>query len=216
MQVQVSFIKLNRDPYQVYMKQISPKKGLEVLYKEQENDGKALVSPNGFPWITLKMDPEGSTMRKNQHHTTKDAGFDLVISILEHLFEKYDAHLNEMLTMSDEVIYDHQKCHRIVFSNDQYKYIKYKVKAQENVLKIAREYKLCSYLIMEKNKQLSSYYDVEEGDELLIPNDYSPKMELLIDKVRFIPLSIKVYDDLGVFEHYQYSDVEIDPVFTDR
>lgn len=155
-------------------------------------------------------------MRKNQHHTTKDAGFDLVISILEHLFEKYDAQLDQMLTMSGEVIYDDQKCHRIVFSNDQYKYIKYKVGADENVLEIARKYKLCSYLIMEKNQEISGYHDIQEGDELLIPNDYSPKMELLIDKVRFIPLSIKVYDDLGVFEHYQYSDVEIDPVFTDR
>ncbi|MBK8503147.1 MAG: DUF1571 domain-containing protein [Saprospiraceae bacterium] len=142
MQVQVSFIKLNRAPYQVYMKQISPKKGLEVLYNEEENDGKALVSTNGFPWMTLKMDPEGLTMRKNQHHTTKDAGFDLVISILEHLFEKYESDLNHMLTMSGEIIYDNQKCHQIVFSNDQFKYFKYEVKGDENILQIARKYKL--------------------------------------------------------------------------
>ncbi|MBK8503146.1 MAG: DUF1571 domain-containing protein [Saprospiraceae bacterium] len=69
---------------------------------------------------------------------------------------------------------------------------------------------------MEKNREVSDYYDVKAGDEIMIPNDYSPKMELLIDKDRFIPLSIKVYDDLGVFEHYQYSSVEINPVFTDH
>jgi hypothetical protein len=118
--------------------------------------------------------------------------------------------------MSDEVIYDNQKCHKIIFSNNQYRYSKYLVKTDENILQIARDNKLSSYLIMEKNRDISGYYDVNAGDEILIPNDYSPKMELLIDKVRLIPLSIKVYDDLGVFEHYQYSDVEIDPVFTEH
>ena len=212
MHVQISDIKLNRSPYQVYMKQLSPKKGLEVLYKE--NDDKAFVSPNGFPWVTLKMDPEGSTMLKNQHHTVKDAGFDLVISILEHLFKKYDSELDQMLSMAPDVTFDNQECHRIIFTNNHFGYKKYQVKANEDILSIAKKNKLCSYLILEKNPQVDHYYDVDEGDEILIPSDYSPKMELLIDKVRLIPLSIKVYDDEGLFENYQYTNVHLDADLT--
>ena len=211
MQVQVSFVKLNRNPYQVYMRQLSPKKGLEVLYNTEENDGKALVSPNGFPWITLKMDPESSTMRKNQHHTTKDAGFDLVIRILESLFEKYNSEIGRMLELEPDVIHDNRPCYQIVFTNDQFRYLDYQVKGGENILSIARKFNISAYLILEKNKSVDGYYDVSAGDKILIPNDYSPRMELLIDKTRHVPLSIKVFDEHGIFEYYRYSSVEINP-----
>ena len=45
------------------------------------------------------------------------------------------------------------------------------------------------------------------------PNDYAPRMEVLIDKARLIPMVMKVYDQNGLFEFYAYSDVQIDPVF---
>ncbi|MCB0687280.1 MAG: DUF1571 domain-containing protein [Saprospiraceae bacterium] len=216
MQVQVSQIKLNRNPYCVYMKQISPKKGLEVLFTENEKDRGALVSPNGFPWITLKLDPQGSTMLKNQHHTVKDAGFDLVIGILEHLFEKYRPELQEMLTLESNIEYQGHLCHRITFTNQYFHYVDYAVGPGENMLTIGRKRNVSSYLILARNKNFDSYFDVDEGDQLSIPSDYSPKMELLIDQKRLIPLSIKVYDEHGLFEHYEYSDVEIDPPFTDN
>ncbi|MDH3650975.1 MAG: DUF1571 domain-containing protein, partial [Saprospiraceae bacterium] len=66
---QVSKVKLSRSPFRVYTKQEYPKAGIEVLYAEGTNHGKALVNPNGFPWINLKLDPLGRVMRKNQHHT---------------------------------------------------------------------------------------------------------------------------------------------------
>lgn len=216
MEVQVSSIKLNRNPYWVYMKQLSPKKGLEVLYKENENENKALVSPNGFPWMTLKMDPEGSTMLKNQHHTVKDAGYDLVISILEHLFDKYQYQLNDMLSLKSDVEFDNRSCHRIVFDNKHFYYKKYEVGPHEDMLDIAEKNKICSYLILNKNKKYDGYRDIEEGDQIEIPNDYSPRMELLIDKSRLIPLSIKVFDEHGLFENYQYTDVQVNPSLTDH
>jgi len=214
MQLQVSFIKLNRDPYQVYMKQLAPKNGLEVLYKENENEGKALVSPNGFPWITMSMDPDGSTMRKNQHHSSKDAGFDLVISILEYLFKKYASDIDDMFSLSDDIIFNEHACYQIIFMNPRFNYISYQVKNNDDIFSIARKFKISSYLILERNQFVDHYQDVKEGDQIMIPSDYAARMELLIDKKRMIPLSIKVFDEQGLFEHYQYSRVEINPPLT--
>lgn len=210
---QISMIKLNRSPYQVYMKQLSPKKGLEVLFKEDQNPDKAYVNTNGFPWITLKMDPKGHNMLKNQHHTVKDAGFDLVVSLLEHLLDKYASDLDDMLELGPDTYHQQNNCYQIVFKNHQFKFIKYTVSDADDVMSIAKEKNISSYLIMEKNN-LDHYDDIEEGDTIMIPNDYSPRIELLIDKSRFIPISIKVFDEQGIFEHYQYSDVEINPPFT--
>ena len=57
-------VKLNQKPYQVYLKCIKPDVGAEVLYREGLNDGKALVSPHRFPYMTISLDPEGSLIRK--------------------------------------------------------------------------------------------------------------------------------------------------------
>ena len=40
---------------------------LEVLFIKGHET--ALVNPNGFPWFNLKLNPVGSRMTKNQHHT---------------------------------------------------------------------------------------------------------------------------------------------------
>ena len=42
-------VKLNVDPFKVYLKVQVPNKGAEVLYIAGQNDGKAKVNPNAFP-----------------------------------------------------------------------------------------------------------------------------------------------------------------------
>src|SRR5690606_2584111 len=54
---QTSDVKLRRNPLAVYSKQTDPPSGIEVLYKEGEP--KALVNPNGFPWVNVSLDPYG-------------------------------------------------------------------------------------------------------------------------------------------------------------
>ena len=66
-------------------------------------------------------------------------------------------------------------------------------------------------MILEKNRKVKNYDDVSAGQVILIPNDYSPKLMLYIDKDELIPLRMDVYDDQGLYEKYQYSKVIIDP-----
>ena len=212
---QISDAKLNMDPYKVYVKQREPKEGVEVLFDETINEGKALVNPNGFPWMNLSLDPLGTIMTKNQHHNIKNSGFGLVVSILEFLFEKYGDLAIAKAARQADVKYDGKECFKVIFTNNDFAYIKYTVNKGENLITIAEKFKLSEYMILEKNKKMDDYFDVVEGDVILIPNDYCPKMELLIDKQNMIPLSIKVFDDQGLYESFKYTNVVLNPKFSD-
>lgn len=204
---QKSFIKLKRNPLHVYSKQIYPTAGIEVLYKD--GDSKALINPNGFPWVNLSLDPYGSTMRKNQHHTIHDAGYDLVVSILEHLFAKYG---DESATMTENIgteVWDGNTCWVIEIKNPYFKFEEYTVKEGENLVTIAQKHKLSEFMILENNPSLDDYYDVKQGQVIKIPNDYSPHFTLLLDQKRLIPLVMKIYDDKGLYEQYEYTDIDL-------
>ena len=213
MQKQTTFSKVQRKPYLVYLKQVKEGGGREILYAPQKNGGKLLVNPNGFPWVNISLNPMSSMVRKGQHHTIEDSGFDLVISILEFLFEKYGEDTKSMVYM-ENVQFDGINCKKITFTNPNFKYINYKIKAGETLKSIAQKYMISEYMILEKNKSISSYEDIKVGDEISIPNDYSPNMELIIDIERKIPLSAKIFDDKGLYEYYKYFKVVVNPVFT--
>ena len=206
---QESFVKLNRDPLKVYSKQLRPKEGLEVLYSEDSKT--ALINPNGFPWVNLNLDPMGSTMRKGQHHTILDAGYDLVVSILEFLFNKYGEEAIGMAHNKGLSTYNGAVCWIIEIKNPYYKYEKYTVKEGEQLNTIADKFRLSEYMIMENNKEIEHYDDLTAGQVISIPNDYSPRIVLYIEKERMIPLMMKIYDDKGLFEQYEYADITLNP-----
>jgi outer membrane lipoprotein-sorting protein len=208
---QKSNVKLRRDPLTVYSKQTEPASGIEVLYKK--GDTKALINPNGFPWVNLNLDPYGSTMRKDQHHTIHDAGYDLVVSILEHLFEKYGAESREMTGITGTEQWNGNACYVIDIKNPYFKFEDYTIKDGENLITIAEEKKLSEFMILENNPSLKDYYDVKKGQVIKIPNDYSPHFILYLDQERLIPLVMKIYDDKGLYEQYEYTNVELNVKF---
>jgi len=212
---QQSFTKFTKDPFRVYIKQLAPKKGLEVLFLKGQNNDKALINPNGFPWITIKANPLGSLMREKQHHTLYQSGFDHVVSILEYLCKRYESEVHQMVKNEGEIMWDGRPCWIISFNNPYFAYEKYTVKADETVIDIAKQRKLSEYMIIEHN-DLKDYDDVSEGQVIEIPNAYSPKLMLYVDKVRNIPMMMKVYDDKGLYEHYEYTGVKVNAKFKDE
>ena len=210
MVTQISQVRLVRNPYKVYTKQIHPKKGLEVLYVDGKNNNKAIINPNKFPWVNLRLDPFGKIMRKDQHHTILDSGYDLVISIIEHIKNKYGEGTDTMLTYKGEKHWSGQACSVIEFANPNFKFIPYTVKKNETLLTIAKKFKLSEYMILKNNKKIHHYGDVSAGQIISIPNDYCTQMVVLIDQHRGIPLSFKIYDKKGLFEQYEFTNIEVD------
>lgn len=210
---QHSFTKLNRSPLKVYVKQLYPKEGIEVLFVPHENNGKALVNPNGFPWFNLSLDPLASTMRKDQHHTLLQSGYDHVINILEFLLNKYEDEVQDIIKITGIQMWNGRECYVLNMKNPHFKYIPYTVGAGENIDTIAAKFMLSQHMIIEKNEGVDDIYDVVEGQQIIIPNDYSPEMVLFIDKQNMVPLVMKVYDDEGLYEHYEYNKISINPYF---
>lgn len=208
---QRSLIKLNRDPFQVYVKQLYPKEGIEVLYKKGANNNMVLVNPNGFPWFNLSLDPLGKTIRRNQHHTIMEAGFDHVINILQFLFNKYENKIESMITMVEEKEWQGRPCWKIKLENPNFTFIPYTVNEGENLDSIAKKFMISQYMIMEKNKDVDDFNDVYPGQEILIPNDYSPEMVLYIDAEHKVPMLMKIYDDKGLYEYYEYMNLNLNP-----
>jgi hypothetical protein len=208
---QRSLIKLSRDPFKVYVKQLYPKEGIEVLYKKGANNNMVLVNPNGFPWFNINLDPLGKTIRNNQHHTIMEAGFDHVVNILQFLFNKYDNEIRGMITLVEKTEWQGRPCWVMKLENPYFTFIPYTVDEGENLDSIARKFMISQHMIMERNEDIDDFNDVYPGQEILIPNDYSPEMVLYIDAELKVPVLMKIYDHEGLYEYYEYSNVNINP-----
>ena len=211
---QISFTKMEKEPFKVYLKQQYPKEGMEVLYVQGTNNNKALINPNGFPWVNLKLNPVEGIMRNNQHHTIFQSGFDHVISILEFLCNKYQSEVENMVINNGTIIWDNKECYSIAFINPYFRYIDYTVSQDETIEDIAKKYKLSAHMILENNPDIGDYEDVTTNQRIKIPNDYSPKMLLYIDKKELVPVKMDIYDNNGLYEQYHYSQITVNPVLS--
>lgn len=208
---QRSWTKLSRDPYKVYVKQLYPKEGVEALYQRGANNDMVLVNPNGFPWFNINLDPLGKTMRRNQHHTIMEAGFEHVVGILQFLFNKYSNEIRSMISLVEISEWQGRQCWVIKLENPYFTFIPYIINEGENLDAIAKKFMISQHMILEYNEDIDDFNDVYAGQEIYIPNDYSPQMVLYIDTEYKIPVLMKIYDHKGLYESYEYSKVNLNP-----
>jgi outer membrane lipoprotein-sorting protein len=206
---QESLVKVKRNPYLLYVRQLQPKEGVEILCNRECE--KALINTNGFPWLNLTLDPFGQLMRKNQHHTVHDTGFDLLVRILESELRIDDA--NQVLTADPRAVWDNKSVYRVEMLNKDFKYVKYKVRPGEDISHIADRLNVNGYAILEANSECNDYEDVVAGQIIIVPSNYAYKMILLLDKKTMLPVQINVFDDDGLFEEYIYRQFVLNPVF---
>lgn len=205
-------VKLNVKPFQVYLKVHVPNKGAEVLYREGENNGNAKVNPNAFPYLTLNLDPDGSILRKGQHHSVKELGFGYTGDLLNHVYNKYKSKINEYVKVNGEITYDGRKCWNVTLTNKEYKIETYTVQAGENILQIARKLRLDEYSLLELN-DIKSFDDVKAGQTIKVMNSLCKQIEMYIDQENYLPLYQKLYDEKGLMAVYEYSNLKINPTF---
>ena len=210
---QISAVKLQKSPYKLYLNQRYPKEGVEVLVRNLED--KPLINPNAFPWFNLNLDPYGSLMRKNQHHTVYDSGFDLMVAILERELAQIGADTADYISYIGVVEWDNRPAHHIELTYENYGKQHYRVQMGEDLNVIAKKLNINEYDIVELNKDVDFYDDVEPGQDILVPTTYAKKMVLYIDKGYMLPLVIKVYDEKGLYEQYGYHNFVLNPNFED-
>ncbi len=207
-----SSVKLNRKPRKVYLYI----KGIEVLWVDGWNNNKAYVNPNSFPYMNLSLDPLGSLMRQDQHHTLYEMGVDYFASIIEYISLKYNSRFNEIFKYEGEERINNRPCYKITIDNQDFTYENYTVGDNESITSIARKLHVSEYMIVEKNTKLKDYFDIlKKGQVLKVPSAYAKHVTLYIDQLYFLPISVKINDDKGLFEQYDYFFMQVNPKIDD-
>ncbi|MES2285870.1 MAG: DUF1571 domain-containing protein [Bacteroidota bacterium] len=195
--------------------QVSPRKlyismaGQEVLWIQGANNGNALISPGTFPYINLNLDPMGSLMRKNQHHTIHELGMEYLAEILKDAMKNYAETLEKHFVILGEEKYMGRTCYKLSIAFPDFEWAPYIVKKNETIITIANKLHVSEYMILEKNPQADWYNDVVEGQVIQVPNAYAKLFLLMIDKELMVPISEKIYDDKGLFETYEFYNLQV-------
>ncbi len=207
-----SSVKLNRSPRKIYVYI----KGIELIWVNGWNNNKAYVKPNSFPYINLSLDPLGSLMRQDQHHTLNEMGFDYFSSIVEYMALKVNDRFDQYFKLEGEERYNNRPCYKITITNKDYGYDTYTVGNNESITTIARKLHISEYKILEVNPKLADYFDIlKKGQVLKVPNAYAKDVVLYIDQLYNLPIGVKISDDKGLFEQYDYFFLQVNPKIDD-
>ncbi len=201
-----SEIKLQSSPRRLYF--INRQKKLEILYNPSETSTKALVKPHVFPYVTMSLDPTGNLMRKNQHYTINELGYEFIGTSMSLTLSKDKDGINNMKYIG-MVQKNGYTCYLLQYENKNYDYTEYTVQAKETASSIAIKLCVNDYLLRDKNNLLNDFGYLKKGKKLLVPTLYCKKAILYIDQKMYLPVSISLYDDKGLFENYDFYNIEI-------
>jgi hypothetical protein len=205
-----SAVKFSRNPRLIYLYI----KGIEVLWLQGKNNGKALVKPNSFPYFNLNLDPMGNLMRQDQHHTLNEMGYDYFGGIIEFSMVKIGDKFNDYFKLEGEERMNNRPCYKVTIDNKDFGYVDYVVGENESITSIARKNHIAEYMIVERNPKFKDYFDIlKKGEVIKIPSWYCRHVTIYIDQLYFLPISIKVNDDKGLFEEYNYHFLQVNPKF---
>lgn len=208
-----SSVKLNTHPRKIYIK--IPKTGAELLWIQGQNNGNAFVNPNQFPFINLNLDPMGSILRSDQHHTIHELGFTYFARIIGSLLVTAKNDVDRYFRYEGEQVWNGRECYKIVIENPDFKFVPYTVKKGETPISIARKLNVGEYMILERNK-LKDYGTIKEGKVIQVPTSYAKKTVILVDKQLKLPLNQKISDDIGLYESYEYSNIRLNVPIADE
>ncbi|HDR88146.1 MAG TPA: DUF1571 domain-containing protein [Bacteroidetes bacterium] len=214
MRTRKGFLRMKKDPLQIYFRQDHPDEGVELLYREGSNANKVLVWPNDFPWVNLKLDPQGSLIRKNSNHSIFDAGYWYLGDMIGHILRTGAG--NPVLRNEGPAGAGGQHLLKLTMELPGFGFEDYTVQEGEDLISIATRLKVPEYMILQRNPGIDHLWDVEPGQTIRVPTCYASRMVLLIDTRLMLPVKIDIYDDRGLFESYSYRNIRLDPGFTEQ
>lgn len=212
-------VKLQVNPHRLYMhSNAEPNKNVEILYNTALYGTKAKVNPGKF-LPTLSMDPYGSRMLKDQHHTFLSSGFEVFYNIISNAVAKADKEapgkFETYFKYDGDVNWNGRSCYQITITDPTFTYVDYTAKKGETVLGLENKLSICGWLIVEKNN-LGGLDGLREGMTIKIPTSYAKKTVLYIDKESYLPIVQDMSDEKGRFERYEFHDLKVNPTITDQ
>ncbi len=205
-------VKLQMHPRKSYLVNIDNK--MEVLYNSELNN-KAMVKPHVFPYFTVTLEPRGNIMRKNQHFTIMDIGFDFTAKTIAIALSKEKDQIAKHLTYLGKAEKNKMNCYLLVYENTEFTYHNYTVLHKETLSGIAGKLTVNDYMLRTKNKLYDEYDYLKEGSVIKVPSFYCKKAIFYIDEKTMLPVSISIYDEVGLFESYDYFNLEVNKPIPD-
>ncbi len=206
-----SQVKLQISPRKVYLKNTI--KGIEVLWVQGKNKGYAWVNPGSFPFLTLHLDPEGELMTKSQHHTIHQLGFGYFSEVIQKTIASIGQVAYKNITVLGDVEWDNKLCHKVYIDfSDYYKMQPYTVGKNEDLKSLSNKLHLSKFIIRDNNPNRK----IKQGETINIPSIYASKIILYVDKKSTLPIYLKVIDNGGLYESYEFSDVKINSTITEE
>jgi len=206
-------IKMTVKPLSVYYFMILPRNGAELLYNSEVDCENIYINPNGFPWLSFTIAPDNKWMRKSRHHTILDAGFEYIKEILGRFLEQGHLAGDFNVSLHGKQKINNTECLVLSIEKDVFFYKSYTLKEGENITVYARNEGLSDFMVLERNTKYAWYDSPKPGETIIVPNYYAKRIELSIDSETFIPVSVKIFDDIGLFEEVTFSDINVRPVF---
>ncbi len=181
----------------------------KLWYRQGENKGKVVTHVAG-----LALPPLNKRFMANSQHPIYRAGFKRTRDIIMDTYKMRGDDPNITYKLNGSVTFDGRDCYSITIEDAAFSTTDYKVKAGDNLLKIAEAKAVAEQRIMELNG-LTSYLSIKEGQTIKIPTSYFKKVITYLDKSTHLPLYIKVEDDKGLLAEYGHYKLDISGSFSD-
>ncbi len=200
---------INANPYKVYFTEVKYGINIEGLFIPGKNNNMAKIATKGFPWMNMDLDPFGSKMRNETHHTIYGAGFDYFIQLLDNIKKRNGSNFSSMITNLGLFKRGTLFFYKLEMNIPGFQFVEYTVKKGENLPSIANKLNVNDFMILEKNPSLKDYFDVKEGQKILVPTEYAKKMVFHLDRDLMLPIYVELYDDQGFYASYTFSNITI-------
>ncbi len=181
----------------------NPDKKVEILCI---GSGKALVKPNTFPYIAISLDPDGNIMRKNQHYTIHELGFEFIGTAIALCLSK-EKTANKGVTYHGKHEKNGCMCYLFEYQSENFSYTEYTVQPKETISSIAGKFFVNDFMLRTKNNFYNDFGYIKAGTKLQIPLYYCKRAVFYVDEKTMLPISVSVFDDVGLFENYEFYNV---------
>jgi len=206
--------KLSNQPRMIYLKSVEPNKGVEILYNPSLYGERAYVNPNKFLIPNVKLGLQNRLLLDKRHHTLVNLGFEFLKDVFTDAFNRAGDQVDSLLNFKGMVEFDGKECFEIVISDPTYTTKKYTVKEGEDIFSISSKLLISEYSIIEMNDGVDGFWDIATGDVIIVPTSYAPKTTLYIDTENYLPLMQLLEDDKGLFEKYEFINLQLIEKFT--
>jgi len=207
-----SEIMIQMHPKKLYFK--SQRRKISVLYEEGKNNNQALVKAKILFNTSISLDPYGNMMRKNQHYTIHEIGFEFITNVMARALLARKDKLETTLTNLGKIQWSGLSCIMMKYEDDSFHYYDYKVGKNESVSSIATKLTVSDYVIRKKNNLHSFYGAITEGLVIKVPSNYVKKVVFYIDEATMLPVNTVTFDEDGIYESYELTKVKINQKLT--